>query len=93
MLSTCKPDHSICTGDLQPTSGEFRKGRTLRVGRYAQHFVDALQMDDTPVEYLQHKYPSVRHTPRLACAVATTLLHDGHQLHRIAGTWVSSMCM
>ena len=30
------------------------------MGRYAQHFVDALQMDTTPVEYLLAKYPTVR---------------------------------
>ena len=40
------------SGDLQPTYGDSRKSHTLRVGRYAQHFVDALQMDETPVEYL-----------------------------------------
>ena len=47
-------------GDLEPTEGEARRSHTLRVGRYAQHFVDALQMDTTPVEYLLAKYPTVR---------------------------------
>jgi ATP-binding cassette subfamily F protein 1 len=43
---------NLLAGDLAPTSGEQRRSHALRVGRYAQHFVDALQMDDTPVEYL-----------------------------------------
>jgi ATPase subunit of ABC transporter with duplicated ATPase domains len=42
---------------LQPTEGDARRSHTLRVGRYAQHFVDALQMDENPVEYLLRKYP------------------------------------
>ena len=46
-------------GDLEPTEGEARRSHTLRVGRYAQHFVDALQMDSNPVEYLMNKYPKV----------------------------------
>ena len=55
-----------------PTSGDFRKGRTLRIGRYAQHFVDALQMDETPVEYLQNKYPSVRRCHLLSFCAGLT---------------------
>ena len=47
----------LFTGDLQPSVGESRRSHTLRVGRYAQHFVDALSMDDTPVEYLLNRYP------------------------------------
>ena len=47
------------TGDLEPTEGDARRSHTLRVGRYAQHFVDALQMDSNPVEYLLNKSPKV----------------------------------
>jgi ATP-binding cassette subfamily F protein 1 len=49
---------NLLAGDLAPTSGEQRRSHALRVGRYAQHFVDALQMDDTPVEYLMRKFPT-----------------------------------
>ena len=49
-----------CAGELEPSQGEFRRSHTLRVARYAQHFVDALQMDESPVEYLLHKFPQVR---------------------------------
>lgn len=49
---------NLLAGDLEPTSGEQRRSHSLRVGRYAQHFVDALQMEETPVEYLLNKYSS-----------------------------------
>ena len=49
---------NLLAGDLTPTSGEQRRSHALRIGRYAQHFVDALQMDDTPVEYLMRKFPT-----------------------------------
>ena len=51
---------NLLAGDLEPTTGEARKSIKLRVGRYAQHFVDALEMDDTPVEYLQRTYGHMR---------------------------------
>lgn len=57
-------------GDLEPTNGEARRSHTLRVGRYAQHFVDALQMDENPVEYLLRKYPQAR---ARACDMASLL--------------------
>lgn len=44
-------------GDLQPTHGDQRRNFKLRVGRYAQHFVDALSFDETPVEYLLNRFP------------------------------------
>ena len=48
---------NLLSGDLVPTNGEQRRSFKLRIGRYAQHFVDALDMDVNPVEYLLSKYP------------------------------------
>eukprot|EP00891_Asterochloris_glomerata_P000400 jgi/Astpho2/400/Aster-03452 len=48
---------NLLAGDLQPTDGDFRKSYKLRIGRYAQHFVDALEMDVNPIEYLLNKFP------------------------------------
>jgi ATP-binding cassette subfamily F protein 1 len=48
---------NLLAGDLQPTEGESRQSQKLRVGRYSQHFVDSLQMDETPVQYLLRLYP------------------------------------
>lgn len=39
-------------GDLLPSEGEVRRSQKLRFGRYSQHFVDLLTMDETPVQYL-----------------------------------------
>jgi len=58
--ATCDRVAPPAAGDLEPTAGEARRSHTLRVGRYAQHFVDALQMDENPVEYLLRKYPQAR---------------------------------
>ena len=51
---------NLVAGDLDPTQGEARRSIKLRVGRYAQHFVDALEMDDTPVEYLLRTWGHMR---------------------------------
>lgn len=48
-------------GELTPLQGEVRRNPRLRIGKYAQHFVDKLPMDISPVEYLQ---PSVPRRPR-----------------------------
>ncbi|KAJ7192683.1 hypothetical protein O6H91_Y520200 [Diphasiastrum complanatum] len=48
---------NLLAGDLQPTAGESRKSQKLRIGRYSQHFVDLLTMNETPVQYLLRLYP------------------------------------
>ncbi|KAL6288613.1 hypothetical protein ACE6H2_006123 [Prunus campanulata] len=40
---------NLLAGDLVPSEYESQK---LRIGRYSQHFVDLLTMDETPVQYL-----------------------------------------
>lgn len=49
---------NLLAGDLEPTNGEQRKSHKLRIGRYNQHFVDALSFDTSPVEYLLSKFPT-----------------------------------
>ncbi|KAF8072920.1 ABCF4 [Scenedesmus sp. PABB004] len=48
---------NLLSGDLEPTCGESRRSHKLRIGRYNQHFVDALAFDENPVEYLMNKFP------------------------------------
>ncbi|KAI3703239.1 hypothetical protein L1987_73167 [Smallanthus sonchifolius] len=48
---------NLLAGDLNPTQGEVRRSQKLRIGRYSQHFVDLLTMDETPVEYLLRLHP------------------------------------
>lgn len=48
---------NLLAGDLVPTVGEVRRSQKLRIGRYSQHFVDLLTMDETPVQYLLRLHP------------------------------------
>ncbi|GBG86757.1 hypothetical protein CBR_g42041 [Chara braunii] len=48
---------NLLAGDLEPTSGESRRSHKLRIGRYSQHFVDLLTMNETAVQYLLRLYP------------------------------------
>jgi len=48
---------NLLAGDLVPSEGEVRRSQKLRIGRYSQHFVDLLTMDETPVQYLLRLYP------------------------------------
>ncbi|CAO2827540.1 unnamed protein product [Amaranthus hypochondriacus] len=48
---------NLLAGDLYPTEGESRRSPALRIGRYSQHFVDLLIMDETPVQYLLRLHP------------------------------------
>ncbi|KAI3994098.1 hypothetical protein MKX01_012355 [Papaver californicum] len=48
---------NLLAGDLAPTEGEARKSQKLRIGRYSQHFVDLLTMEETPVQYLLRLHP------------------------------------
>ena len=48
---------NLLAGDLEPTSGDSRRSHKLRIGRYSQHFVDILAMDENPVQYLLRMYP------------------------------------
>ena len=48
---------NLLAGDIEPTAGDSRRSQKLRIGRYAQHFVDVLTLDVTPVQYLMEKFP------------------------------------
>ncbi|CAD6198037.1 unnamed protein product [Caenorhabditis auriculariae] len=46
----------LLIGKLEPQSGELRKHRTLKIGWFDQHSNEALNGDQTPVEYLCVKF-------------------------------------
>ncbi|KAL6501436.1 ABC transporter F member 4 [Orobanche gracilis] len=48
---------SLLAGDLVPTTGKVRRSQKLRIGRYCQHFIDILPMEETPVQYLLRLHP------------------------------------
>lgn len=47
-------------GELPPLSGELRRGQGLEIGYFAQHQLDQLRMDETPLEHLRHLAPDAR---------------------------------
>jgi ATP-binding cassette subfamily F protein 2 len=47
----------LIAGELVPTSGAVRPNPHLRMARYTQHFVDALDLSVTPLEYFQQLMP------------------------------------
>jgi ATP-binding cassette, subfamily F, member 3 len=47
----------LLIGDLSPTSGLISANGRLRIGFFAQHHVDALDMNMSPVSFMAAKYP------------------------------------
>lgn len=47
----------LLIGTLQPTSGLISQNPRLRVGYFAQHHVDALDMNDSAVGFMTKNYP------------------------------------
>ncbi|KAK9747741.1 hypothetical protein RND81_02G012500 [Saponaria officinalis] len=48
---------NLLAGDLSPSEGEVRRSQKLRIGRYSQHFVDLLTMNENAVQYLLRLHP------------------------------------
>ncbi len=46
-------------GLLVPSSGSREIGPELRIGYFAQHQLDHLDLDATPVEHLKHRWPDI----------------------------------
>ncbi|KAK7094429.1 ATP-binding cassette sub-family F member 1-like [Littorina saxatilis] len=46
----------LLTGELIPNEGERRINHRLRVGKYDQHSADQLNLEESPVEYLQRLF-------------------------------------
>ncbi|HQN11442.1 MAG TPA: ATP-binding cassette domain-containing protein, partial [Quisquiliibacterium sp.] len=47
-------------GELAPIAGTCQRARALRIGYFAQHGVDDLRPDDTPLSYFQRLAPDAR---------------------------------
>ncbi|KAJ5067754.1 atp-binding cassette sub-family f member 3 [Anaeramoeba ignava] len=48
----------LIDGTLEPISGSIFRNPKVKVFRFAQHFVDQMDMKQTPVEYLHEMFPS-----------------------------------
>lgn len=44
-------------GELLATKGDIRPHGHLKLGRFTQHFVDVLDVEMTPLEFFEQKYP------------------------------------
>jgi ATP-binding cassette subfamily F protein 2 len=51
----------LMVGDLEPTEGTVRRNPHLRIGRYYQHSVDQLDMDQTPLNFMRSTYAHLNH--------------------------------
>ena len=47
-------------GTLEPMSGTFRRRQGLVIGYFAQHQLEQLDLESTPLEVFKHKAPTVR---------------------------------
>ena len=50
----------LLSGELQPTSGIIGKSGNLRTSVFSQQFVDQLDLDMTPLDYLHQLFPTVK---------------------------------
>lgn len=47
-------------GELKPLAGSVREGQGLQIGYFAQHQLEALDADETPLQVIKRKAPLVR---------------------------------
>jgi ATPase subunit of ABC transporter with duplicated ATPase domains len=50
---------SLMLGELEPSTGEIIRNRHLRTVKFAQHFVDQLEVASSAVDYIQKLYPDM----------------------------------
>ncbi|CAN1570622.1 Uup ATPase components of ABC transporters with duplicated ATPase domains [Paracoccaceae bacterium] len=48
----------LLAGKLQPAEGKFSRSSKLRIGYFAQHQVDELHIDETPLQHVQRMRPA-----------------------------------
>lgn len=48
---------NLLTGALQPTDGMVRRHHHLKISKYAQHFLEELPLDMSPLQYMLKEFP------------------------------------
>jgi len=48
----------LMASELIPTLGDIRPHGHLKLGRFTQHFIDVLNLEQTPLEFFTEKYPN-----------------------------------
>jgi hypothetical protein len=51
----------LMAGELIQSMGDIRPHGHLKLGRFTQHFVDVLDLEKTPLEFFEQKYPEDAH--------------------------------
>jgi ATP-binding cassette subfamily F protein 3 len=59
----------LLAGKLEPLGGRITRSRKLRVGYFAQHQLEELHADETPLEHLRRAMPEA-HPPKLRARLA-----------------------
>lgn len=59
----------LLAGKLAPAGGTMTRHTKLRIGYFAQHQVDELHLDETPLQHIQRLRPA-EHQPRLRARLA-----------------------
>merc|ERR1712054_375724 len=49
----------LMAGELEPLEGNVIRSGKLKLGRFTQHFVDQLDLNVSPLEYMSKQFPSV----------------------------------
>lgn len=68
-------------GELPLMAGEIRRGQGLEIGYFAQHQLDQLRTDETPLEHMKRLAPDVREQD----------LRDFLGIYRFSGDFASSL--
>jgi ATP-binding cassette subfamily F protein 2 len=71
----------LMAGELTPTSGMVRPHSRLRMCRFTQHFVDILDMNTTPLDYVMKEFDL--HDERAASWLGRFGISGGVQLQKI----------
>lgn len=50
----------LLSGDLAPLRGEIVNAQTLKIGYFAQHTLETLREDETPLQHMQRQAPTTR---------------------------------
>ena len=83
----------LMTQELTPMAGSVEQNRKLRLGVFNQHFVDQLNLDMTPVEYIQHKFDDCSYENARRYLGSFGLPSMNHEQVRLPATPVLMLCV
>jgi len=85
----------LITKELNPTNGEIYHNNNLRIAKFSQHFVDQLDMDISPVEYINSKFKELK-TQEIRNSLGMFGIHgttQEQQISLLSGGQKSRVCL